>query len=284
MKLPSLSRLPKFKIPAKIQWSKSRPRRLQAVARRAVPAIEDYDQEEPTTKLSSAFIVVLILHVVAVGGIYAFNEIKKNRRREEPLASVPAKPAAQKPAAPADPQTATGNNVIPASTTAAPAAAPAPSPAMMPVGGSRVHQVRAGDNLTKIAAQHSVSIADLAELNGIKETTTLRPGQTLNLPAKSAAPGRTAALATPRAESTAKKPDLATASKTATGAKPDSGATVKPVSAANGAKTYIVKKGDNPVAIARKLNVSYDELLKLNKIEDPKKLKPDQVLKVPAAK
>jgi LysM repeat protein len=33
-------------------------------------------------------------------------------------------------------------------------------------------------------------------------------------------------------------------------------------------------RGDNPVAIARKLNVNYDELMKLNKISDPKKLKP----------
>ncbi len=29
--------------------------------------------EEPNVKLSSAFVVVLVLHVVAVGGIYAFN-------------------------------------------------------------------------------------------------------------------------------------------------------------------------------------------------------------------
>ncbi|MEA3188101.1 MAG: hypothetical protein QOD99_1931, partial [Chthoniobacter sp.] len=35
--------------------------------------------DEPNMKLSSAFVVVLVLHVVAVGGIYAFNSIKAHQ-------------------------------------------------------------------------------------------------------------------------------------------------------------------------------------------------------------
>jgi hypothetical protein len=49
--------------------------------------MDDYD-DEPQTKLSSAFVVVLILHVVAVGGIYAFNSIKAHRVARE--AAFPA--------------------------------------------------------------------------------------------------------------------------------------------------------------------------------------------------
>jgi LysM repeat protein len=49
-------------------------------------------------------------------------------------------------------------------------------------------------------------------------------------------------------------------------------------------KSYVVAKGDTPVAIARKLNVSYAELLKLNNITDPTKLRIGQPLKVPAKK
>ena len=45
---------------------------------------------------------------------------------------------------------------------------------------------------------------------------------------------------------------------------------------------YTVVKGDNPVTIAHKLHVNYDELLKINKIEDPKKLKIGQKLRIPA--
>ncbi len=47
---------------------------------------------------------------------------------------------------------------------------------------------------------------------------------------------------------------------------------------------YTVAKGDNPVAIAKKLHVNYDDLLKLNKITDPKKLKIGQKLRIPVKK
>jgi LysM repeat protein len=49
-------------------------------------------------------------------------------------------------------------------------------------------------------------------------------------------------------------------------------------------KTYTVQKGDNPVAIAKRMGVNYDEMLKLNGIEDPRKLQIGQVLKMPAKK
>jgi LysM repeat protein len=46
-------------------------------------------------------------------------------------------------------------------------------------------------------------------------------------------------------------------------------------------KTYIVKKGDNPVTIAKRLKVSYDDLIALNHIEDPHKLQIGQKLLIP---
>jgi len=45
--------------------------------------------------------------------------------------------------------------------------------------------------------------------------------------------------------------------------------------------TYTVVKGDNPVSISKRLRVSQEELLKLNKIDDPKKLRIGQKLRVP---
>ena len=48
------------------------------------------------------------------------------------------------------------------------------------------------------------------------------------------------------------------------------------------AKIYVVAKGDNPVSIAKKFKVPYDELLALNHIEDPHKLKIGQKLLIPA--
>lgn len=46
-------------------------------------------------------------------------------------------------------------------------------------------------------------------------------------------------------------------------------------------RTYVVAKGDNPVTIAKKFKVSYDELLVLNHIDDPRKLKIGQKLLIP---
>ena len=40
---------------------------------------EDYSAEEPNVKLSRAFVVVLLLHVVAVGGIFAFSALKDHQ-------------------------------------------------------------------------------------------------------------------------------------------------------------------------------------------------------------
>jgi LysM repeat protein len=56
---------------------------------------------------------------------------------------------------------------------------------------------------------------------------------------------------------------------------------VKTVSSSG--KTYIVKKGDNPVEIAKKLKVSYNDLIALNHIDDPRKLQIGQKLLVPGA-
>jgi LysM repeat protein len=46
-------------------------------------------------------------------------------------------------------------------------------------------------------------------------------------------------------------------------------------------KTYVVKKGDNPVTIAKKLKVPYSDLIALNHIEDARKLHIGQKLLVP---
>src|SRR5207237_8851405 len=73
---------------------------LAATARRAAGASAelDYEEMEPNMKLSRALLIVLLLHVVAVSGIIAFNAIKT---RQGPIASFPASttdtPAVPKP-------------------------------------------------------------------------------------------------------------------------------------------------------------------------------------------
>src|SRR4030095_4160320 len=71
---------------------------LSATARRASPASAGMEYDgipEPNMKLSRALLIVLLLHVVAVSGIIAFNAIKTRERSFVPAtaAETEAKPA-----------------------------------------------------------------------------------------------------------------------------------------------------------------------------------------------
>jgi len=75
-----------------------------ATARRASAAsagMDFGDIPEPNMKLSRALLIVLLLHVVAVSGIIAFNAIKT---RENSFASAPPANAENNVATPADRQ------------------------------------------------------------------------------------------------------------------------------------------------------------------------------------
>jgi LysM repeat protein len=172
---------------------------LRATAARrslGVPDEMDYEEmSEPNMKLSRALLIVLVLHVVAVAGIIAFNTIKS---RQGPLGPVLS---ANVPSS----QTA-------AVKTSAPSAAdPAPVPR---------DETASAKTTTKPA---------------VKEERKAIP-----------------------VESTAES-----------SAKPDN------------RKTYVVAKGDNPLTIARKFKVPFDDLLAVNKIEDPHKLRVGQKLIIP---
>jgi LysM repeat protein len=238
------------------------PKRLHAATatRRMAPGVEDDYDDEPTTRLSSAFFVVLILHVVAVGGIYAFNSIKAHRRGFEPS----SKSGAAKPGNAAEERAAaarlTGEeSALPARAVSGAETSLLPS-AVTPVSNSRVHHVKPGDSLSKIAQQYSISVAELQMVNNPKDTGILRPGQILNLPASKAGT-RAPAPEAAKIDAPLKKTDTAGAS-----------------------KTYAVQKGDTATSIAKKFGVSVADLLKLNKVSDPTKLQPGKTLKVPLKK
>lgn len=245
-------------------------KRLQATARVARPAMDDYDSEEPTTKLSSAFIVVLILHVVAVCGIYAFNSIKASRRDREAVstapapAPAPAKPTAAKPSAKSETPGAPAPATAPATTArSAEASAPVPAVAASKPPAARQYIIKGGDNLTKIAFAYNVTAAELMEANHLKEGATLHPGQTLTIPAAKAV-AKPAAAETRKSDATLRQAD------------------VPPTKTTPG--FYTVKKGDTPISIAKSFGLTAEELLKVNKITDPKKLQLGQTLKVPPRK
>src|SRR3954447_2071284 len=72
-----------------------------STARRSmgVPDEMDYEEmSEPNMKLSRALLIVLVLHVVAVAGIVAFNTIK-SRQGVLPETSITASPVENAPTA-----------------------------------------------------------------------------------------------------------------------------------------------------------------------------------------
>jgi LysM repeat protein len=177
--------------------------RVATVRRSAGAAEIDYAEiPEPNMKLSRALLIVLLLHVVAVSGIIAFNVIKTRQ------GSFPS-----------------GDSVNSGTTPTA------PTIQLTPGSGTST-------------ARPSLVQKESKPRDGVKPSV---------LPAKPvAADGHKAEHTKPVAETP-----------------PSSG------------KVYIVVEGDNPVKIARKLKVSYEDLIALNHIEDPRKLKVGQKLLVP---
>jgi LysM repeat protein len=165
---------------------------LAATARRASAAsagIEFDGIPEPNMKLSRALLIVLLLHVVAVSGIIAFNAIKTRERSFVP-----------------------------------------------PTSGETENK----STETPATANQTI--------NEKSRTTTAEDENARHPDLKPSHP--------PVKEEHAKK-------------------------TSSSGKTYVVKKGENPVTIAKKLKVSYSDLITLNHIEDPRKLHIGQKLLVP---
>ena len=181
----------KLKIPKLLGFQRNKLRATTARRPLRSAAATDYEEmAEPNMKLSRALLIVLLLHVVAVAGIIAFNAIKT---RPASVASAPGLVA--------NPANSTLGSTIKAS------ASSSPSP---------IAQKGNGKSATK----------DGAKIDHTRQ----------NENAKSVDP----------------------------------------------AKVYVVARGDNPVTIAKKFKVPYDDLIALNHIDDPHKLQIGQKLLIPS--
>jgi LysM repeat protein len=174
-------------------------------ARRALGAPDEMDYEEmsePNMKLSRALLIVLVLHVVAVAGIIAFNTIKS---RQGPLPLAPAQTknasaaqtASVKSEGPAvasssDLATARKDDSIPTRVATKPAAKderktdrpkPTESSSAKP-DPAKTYVVAKGDNPVSIARKLKVSYAALMAANHIEDPHKLRIGQKLIIPTK----------------------------------------------------------------------------------------------------
>jgi LysM repeat protein len=230
--------------------------------------VEEYESEsEPSMKLSQAFIVVLVLHVVAVAGIYGFNQLKEKPARpaaakaETPEAAAPAAVTEKKSDAVAKAEAATAAKSQETQTT---------------------YNVVAGDTLRRIASKFNTSIASLEKANNLTSTSILKVGQTLIIGSSA----KSATAAPQSTESIAKAPPAPTVvakapSVKAPAVQEKSEAQPLEKTQTSDEKSYVVAKGDNPYSLAKKFNISQAALMKANHIDDPKKLKIGQKLIIP---
>jgi hypothetical protein len=126
-------------------------------ARRALGAAEmDYEEmSEPNMKLSRALLIVLVLHVVAVAGIIAFNTIKT---RQGPLPPISSESASVK-VAPTASTKSEGPTVVPSARSDEAKAAKAPSKPVAKDDRKGDHAKPAENNSTKPDAAKTYVVA-----------------------------------------------------------------------------------------------------------------------------
>jgi LysM repeat protein len=222
-------------------------KQLRAAAPRAAGKYteDEYLVEEPNVKLSRAFVVVLLLHVVAVGGIFAFSALK-DRQQVNGLPKADGTKQATNP---------TGSTL---------ASKPNSKEFVPPPAGT--YKVRAGDTLAGIAAQFGITARDLEQANGLRSGAPLGLGRELIIPEK------TVAKSVP---SDVQKLLESKENKNSSNQTSSAG-----ISEAE--KYYVIQRGDTPASIAKKLKVNSADLLKVNNIDDPKKLQIGQRLQIPS--
>lgn len=227
-----------------------RTRRLRARAAAINPHDEEFEDygPEPNMKLSHAFIVVLLLHVIAVGGLYAFNSLKQGKHAKAGVATKTTAPVAapqepeQKPAArqgaSESKEASAAKNLEVARTKAGSEPVKASREALKPVAESAKP---AAKPVAKTAVQGSKSLFQKAA------ALTALGGGAAKATAQDAPAQPSAAVAEP----------------------------------SQVAKSYEVKAGDTITKIASSLGVTIPDLEKANGMTGNAVLQVGQVLKVP---
>ena len=190
MKMPSLIRRKKLHA--------ATARRSRALG---LPDDMDYEQmSEPNMKLSRALLIVLVLHIVAVAGIIAFNTVKTREETNTtrsiaetsaPIATPTVAPAliTRTEAAENEPnevtKVATKGEIKSAAKPIGTANPEKAKTSGVPDSG-KVYTVVKGDNPVSIAHRLHVNYDALLELNGISDPRKLQIGTKLRIPERQA--------------------------------------------------------------------------------------------------
>jgi LysM repeat protein len=172
-------------------------KRLRAAAQRAAKySEEDHASDEPNVRLSRAFVVVLLLHVVAVGGIFAFSALKDRQTasstvKPEKAEITNGKLATVQPVAmreSAMPEKSgtklEAQKLIDSSRPMAGSGIKPPSGGASESAGDggKTYVVQKGDSPAGIAKKFKVSYAELLKTNNIEDPKRLQIGQKLLIP------------------------------------------------------------------------------------------------------
>jgi membrane-bound lytic murein transglycosylase D len=124
-----------------------------------------------------------------------------------------------------------------------------------PAPGAK-HTVKKGETVAQIARAYGLSSEELQHANGLSRTVSLRPGQTLKVPASAA----------PEASASARK-NLAHS-------------VARPLSGRSAERKYTVKRGDTLAEIAREHRVLSEDLRRWNGLSRNAPLRPGQILRI----
>jgi LysM repeat protein len=155
-----------------------------------VPDEMDYEEmSEPNMKLSRALLIVLVLHVVAVAGIIAFNTIKSRQAAVPPVTNT--KTTALKSTAPAVANSE--STVKPRDESATPKPVVKEERKAIPVKpvaenspkaeNKKTYVVAKGDTPVSIAKKFKITSDQLLAANKIEDAHKLKIGQKLVIPA-----------------------------------------------------------------------------------------------------
>ncbi len=227
----------------------------------------EFQDDTPSSTVVRWLVVLLLIHIVAIGGVWIHGTYFKNKTETVNMAAaLPAPPTVPQESAPADitapivePVVATTPDTITKPSQVVPAQKPAPQKQPVvthqpvrvnkaPVPGPARHKVVTGDSWNTIAASNNVSVADLKAVN--PRVNKLVSGSVLVIPAR---PG-------------------------------EAPAPVKPVQQAPAELTHTVAKGETLSSIGRKYKIDWRKIMKHNKMtdKDVKRIRPGQKILIPA--
>jgi LysM repeat protein len=241
----------------------------------ATAPLPEMEGDVPNLGIARALVVILVIHVVAIAGIFAHSHLFEG---DAPQAAVAEKELLQ----PAKP--------LPDAQASLP---------QLGSGEDSVHFVKAGDSYEKIALAHGVEVAALRAEN---DNIELRANRILRIPARTIVAQEpeelirlrngSAVLETPVEATVELVPveDLRSAPMVETEAaavlvRPDVTRRVEqaagPAVSSVAGKKYTVKNGDTFWKISRIHGTTSEAVMKANRISDPRKLRPGMQLDIP---